>query len=104
MLLVEYVSPVNRTAPDEDMENSNVTFAFTPKGSVTVQFKSGDNPSQIALFNLNDCPYPTPCRQVAVDDLSKAFAFIAQDPNNVITLEVNFYLLLYCTADFFFGP
>ncbi|XP_026331928.1 laminin subunit alpha isoform X2 [Hyposmocoma kahamanoa] len=87
VLLVEYVSPVNRTAPEEDMESSNVTYAFTPKGSVTIQFKSGDNPSQIALVNLNDCPYPTPCRQVAVDDLSKAFAFAAQDPNNVITLE-----------------
>lgn len=91
VLLVEYVSPVNRTALEEDNENSNVTFGFTSKGSVALQFMSGDNPSQVAFVNLNDCPYTTPCRQVAVDDLSKVFIFRALDPNNVITLEVSIY-------------
>lgn len=89
VLLVEYVSPVNRTALDEDIESSNVTFAFTSKGSVTLQFMSGDNRSQIAFVNLNNCPYTTPCRQVAVDDLSKVFIFSVQDLDNVITLGVS---------------
>lgn len=93
VLLVEYVSPVNRTALSEDTQNSNVTFAFTSKGAVAVQFKSGDNPSQFAFVNLNDCPYTTPCRQVAVDDLSNVFIFATQDPNNVLTLEVSKSLL-----------
>lgn len=89
VLLIEYVTPVNRTALAEDIEDSNVTYSFTPKGSVAVQFKSGDGRLQIAFVNLNDCPYTTPCRQVVVDDLSKVYIFRAQDPNNVITLNVS---------------
>lgn len=89
VLLVEYVTPVNGTVQAQDIEGSNQTYSFTPKGAVAVQFKSGDGPLQIAFVNLNDCPYTTPCRQVAVDDLSKVFIFNAQDANNAITLDVS---------------
>ncbi|XP_049885179.1 laminin subunit alpha [Pectinophora gossypiella] len=86
ILLVEYVTPINRSLDINEVD-SNWTTTYAPKGSVTLRFKSGDYPETVALVNLNECPYTSPCRQAVVDDLSKIFVFNVQAPNNVIYLD-----------------
>lgn len=95
VLLIEYVTPVNRTDLDasEEFGASNTTNVFVPKGVVVARFKSGDGPESNAIVTLNECPYTSPCRQAIVDDVAKIYVFNVQDPNNVIYLEVSNQIL-----------
>ncbi|XP_034839290.1 laminin subunit alpha [Maniola hyperantus] len=87
IMIIEYVTPVNRTALTISQSNSTEHYELSPRGVVTMRFQSGDGPESNALANLNDCPYTTPCRQVVVDDLSKIYSFNIQEPNNVVYLD-----------------
>lgn len=91
VLLIEYVTPVNRTDLDarQEFDASNSTNVFIPKGVVIVRFKSGDGPESNAIVTLNECPYTTPCRQAVFDDLANVYIFNVQDPNNVVYMEVS---------------
>lgn len=95
VILIEYVSPINRTAePSDDFSTVySVDYRnldFSTKGSVTVKFQSGeDGPEIYALVYLSECPYLTPCRQVMVDDVSKIHAVTVHNANNTIVLGVS---------------
>lgn len=89
VMIIEYVTPINKTAVSISQSNSSEQYELSPRGVVTVRFRSGDGPELNALANLNDCPYTTPCRQVVIDDLSKIYLFNVQEPNNVVYLDVS---------------
>lgn len=93
VLLIEYVTPVSRSAAPEDY--SNETTIFSPKWSVAVRFQSGDAPESIAIVNLNDCPYTAACRQVVVDDVAKIFVVNVESPENTVYLNVSMFLFQY---------
>ncbi|VVC86157.1 unnamed protein product [Leptidea sinapis] len=86
VLLIEYVTPTNNNSISILQNINNDSYNFIPKGIVSIKFISGDKAESIAMANLNDCPFTSPCRQVLLDSESKINVFSVEDPNNVIFL------------------